>query len=168
MQETELIIEGVIFPKFSSRGVHQTLTPIECGEVRRTINGELIYLGLPTHHKFKSTIRCEDQLTFGMDRTWIGSQVEVHCILPLIQKVSDAGDVTLIRHARMEAIRVENQYGQAVAFAPKASNMIEIAGNDGPYTITFQPILSMRITDFGASVKEWEAQEEWALSLEEV
>lgn len=168
MQETELIIEGILFPKFSSRGVRQTMTPIECGEVRRTINGELIYLGLPSHHKYKSTILCEDQSSFGMDHNWIGTQVNVHCILPLIQKSDKAGEVSLIRKARLESIRVENQFSQPVAFGPLDMDLIQIPGDEGPYTITFQPILTMRIVDFATGVQEWEGKENWTLCLEEL
>lgn len=168
MQESELIIEGIVFPRFSSRGVRQTLTNIKTSELKRTINGELLYLGQASHHKFKCLIQCQDLKSIGLNDLWVGSMVNVSCIVPLIQRFEGVGPFALMRKARGESIRVDDTFGHKFDCEFDGDKTISINGPLGPYEITYLPILQMRITAINTGVHEWDAQEQWSLELEEV
>lgn len=168
MQESELIIEGIIFPKFSSRGVRQTLVPIHTPELRRTINGELLYLGKHSHHKFKCSIQCQDLKSIGLNDCWVGSAVTVACVVPLIQRFEGQGPFVLMRPARAESIRVIDSFGHPLGFEFDGDKTLKLDGTTGPYEISYQPILQMRIHSWGTGVHEWDAQEQWSLELEEI
>jgi len=60
---TLLVMSTIGVPLYSARGLTQTLTPVSEAKPtpRRTINGELRWLGLTQMQKYESTISCTDQ-----------------------------------------------------------------------------------------------------------
>lgn len=169
MNETEIIIEGVIFPRFSARGSVQTLSNIALPELRRTINGELIYLGKPSHHKYRSEVRCADLKNIGMNNHWIGSEVRVYCVTNLVERFGPdpLGRYLLSRAGRPESISVQDITGQWIDAKLQGGNQV-LMDIKTTTLVSYQPILEMRIVEFSCTTQEWDAKESWHLILEEI
>ena len=170
MLETELKISRVGFPPFSARGCLQILAPIASDELRRTINGQLVDLSRKTHHKFKSSITCEDKSVFAFEQLWVGAEVEVSCVHRLWQEivVSDA-NVQLIRPATPHTIFVQDLGQRPLAFNVVSATTLIINAEKGTKAfINYCPVLMMRVTYFSFATQEWDNQCKWLLELEEV
>ncbi len=76
---TLLVMSPIGVPLYSARGLTQTLTPVAEAKPtpRRTINGELRWLGLQQMQKYESTISCTDQQAPRFDGIWPGQAVFV-------------------------------------------------------------------------------------------
>ena len=98
--ESELILSRGGFPPLSARGCVQQLMPILAGELRRTINGSLIYTGKSLTHKYRSIITCEDRAVIAMEGFWRGSEIRVGCIQRIWQKVE--GEQALLERDPIE------------------------------------------------------------------
>ena len=83
--ETELILSVGGLPPLSARDCVQELIPIEQGRLRRTINGELIFVG-KQWSKYRSVIYCTDKTTLATNGLIPGTVVKVGCIQRLWQK----------------------------------------------------------------------------------
>ena len=88
MSETDLKLSCGGLPPWSARGCTQILQPIPTGDLRRTVNGQLVYTGLQSHQKYQSLIQCEDKIPIALDGLWTGNEIEVSCIQSLTQKMS--------------------------------------------------------------------------------
>jgi hypothetical protein len=171
--ETELILSGMGFPPLTARGCTQSLIPLIPGELRRTINGQLHYLGRETHHKYKSRIECSDQNPAGLNRLWVGSALTVCCIQTIVQVVLPShhdGPIALVRPARDDSIQVMDELQQPVAFqvGPNHTLHLQNTEREKEVFILFQPILHMRLTDFSLHTQEWGNCGKWWLTLEEI
>ena len=82
---TLLVMNTIGVPLYSARGLTQTLTPVSEAKPapRRTINGELRWLGLNQMQKYDSTITCTDQQAPRFDGVWPGMAVLVNCVCEL-------------------------------------------------------------------------------------
>lgn len=158
-------------PTEASSNCTQELTPINAGELNRTINGELIYIGEENIAKFRSTIRGQDTLPIALDNLWRGKIIEVQCLQPLAQSVSTAtSTVILARRAAISSvcawsnnikIPIINQQDNKVTFA--------LPSQVSSFIVTYRPIMQMMIVDFGYVSHEWDMkQNSWYLDLEEV
>lgn len=82
MSDTLLIMTTIGLPLYSARGLTQTLEPV--GEAkatpRRTINGELRWLGINAMRKYSSEITCTDQNAPALSGIWPGMTVLVDCV----------------------------------------------------------------------------------------
>jgi hypothetical protein len=163
MEETCLTLSIGGLPPFSARGCSQVLTPIECGETHRTVNGDLVTTVSNLHHKYRTTIKGNDKLPIAMDRLWKGQGVDVGCIQRLWQKADDV-------HLQLSRTPVEN----SVLAISGDRQPVEILGIQGktitlaaPGFVGYRPNLSMKITDFGYETSEWQDGVSWFLELEE-
>jgi hypothetical protein len=150
--ESELLIEGIHFPKFSCREIKQTFKPIVQGELRRTVNGDLCYVGASLHHKYHSTLRCQDRFLPSFQQAWVGAEVRVFCVSSLWERVNMVTD-------------------SAPALSrPAVANSVTIQPDpDGTRALVcYRPILRMRITGFEFVDGEWEEGAGWRLDLEEI
>lgn len=168
--ETELLISQVGFPPFSARNCHQQLTPIRSGEFRRTVNGNLVYVGRETHHKFKTVITCEDRSTIAFYQFAMGVEVDVSCIQSLWQEVTlSTGAIQLLRPAVENTVIVQDQSHTLLPF--RLENRVSLMIQAPPKTkalIRYCPILRMRVTHFNLSTQEWSEKSSWSLELEEI
>lgn len=81
---TELNLWGIGVPRYSARGLSQTLEPIDDHEqIERTIDGGLIDMSSDELRKYKSTITGSDQQPPAVDGVWAGREVTVDCIAEL-------------------------------------------------------------------------------------
>lgn len=168
--ESNLIIEGIGFPRLSCRGVTQSLRPIHHGEMRRSVNGELCYVGTSHHHKYKSTIVCEDQNIPGLQQLWVGKIVRVQCVSDLWESVILGEETTyeLSRKAVAGSITVIDQDDRAVAYTYDDQVLTLPVGEGEKVLISYRPLLDMRIKSFRFQEAEWEKGTGWCLDLEEV
>ncbi len=167
MAETDLTISRGGLPLWSARGCKQELTPIKNGELQRTVNGELVYTGDRSHHKYRSIVRCQDKSSIALDGIWQGCKIAVGCIQRIGQLIQ--GDkCTLDRQPIESSIRCVTVDGKAVAI--RHINRCEIVlkhrVNEG--YVSYRPILQMRVVDFGYSIDEWDVATGWYLALEEI
>lgn len=129
---------------YSARGLTQTLELITSGGsqtwVKRDVNGVLRSMADTRFRKYKSTITCRDGVAPALDNAWIGIEVEVQCACEL------------------------NFPTGAIPARPVVSGSERTEGS-----VTFyRPALQMIILDIKNSFAEWQAQNDWSISLEEV
>lgn len=129
-------------PLYSSRGIRQTLEPIDAASyTRRSINGVLIDLSSEQFRKYRSTISCSDQNAPAIDALWPGQDVTVSCVAELCYKTAggSASRTDVCGSSRVEA---EFTY--------------------------YRPILEMRIITVNQTHDEWGAVVSWEIGLEEI
>lgn len=166
--ETELIIEGCGFPPLSARGCSQELTIVEQGAFRRTVNGDLAYLG-PDSHKYRSVIHCEDKVTLVNEGVLArGSIVRIGCLQRLWQQ--GYGRVMLEREAvagSVAAMDAEQKAAEVHVIDSKTVEVVNESGNEKIF-ISYRPWLSMRVISLTLRTDEWGLKAGWRLELEEV
>jgi len=132
---TVLVISTFGVPRYSARGLVQTLAPIATA-LQRTINGELQDVLAPQFRKFASSIIGTDQTPPANSGLWPGQLVTVDCIAELA-------------------------YLTATGSAERA---VVASRTEGEWTF-FRPRLSMRIADWSTRTDEWGATVGWQLDL---
>ena len=173
-QQTNLVIRGGFFPPFSCREAEQTLTPLQTGELRRTINGELCYIGASRHHKYQTSIKCQDRNIPALQHLWVGAEVEVECLARIWEgheMTSESLSVQLSRKYVPLSIEVLDQAGHAVSYELLENNQIKIpVALNSSVLIGYAPILKMRIKNFHYCTKEWAVVDPnaWQIDLEEI
>lgn len=153
--ESYLTITGVTFPPFSCRDITQILCPVSQGEMRRTVNGELCFVGSRQHFKYTSTVMGHDDALPGFQQAWIGAQVRVGCISTLTEEIrafDEAGAPLLSRAVVPGSLKID-----------RAGD-----GEAQSCTARYRPMLDMRITGFQFCDGEWEKGARWRLDLEEI
>jgi hypothetical protein len=176
--QTELVINRGGFPPFSARGCQQTLQPITTGELRRTVNGELLYTGKKGHHKYRSTIWCQDQTSPALDGIWRGERLTISCIQRLwqellIEKDTLSVDVKLERPAVQGSIVLLREHEELRTIflshpsRTSLSIMDPLKAGDKLY-LSYRPQLQMRVIDFQFTMNEWQQSCGWRLELEEI
>lgn len=164
--DSQLRIEGMTFPPFSCRNAKQTITPITWGEFRRTVNGDLRYVGLDAFHKYKSVIECEDEVLPPFHQGWIGQDVCLHSLGTITEHhtVSVKNDLCLHRQAAELSVKC------AYEIRSVEGNTVTFEGDMRGQTIclSYRPILHVKITKFAMKDHEWDNVSGWVLETEEV
>lgn len=139
---TYLSLSGVGVPPYSARGLKQSYAPIQqSSQLRRTVNGALVDLGLEEFQKFSSTISCTDQQPPACDGVWPGRQITVDCLFHLCYKTSGG--------------------------TPSRTVVSGSSYTDGDYTF-YRPQLTMMVVSYNVDEDEWGAEVGWSMQLEEV
>jgi len=167
MSETDLKLSCGGLPPWSARGCTQTLRPITSGDLRRTVNGQLIYTGLQTHQKYQSLIQCQDKAPIALDGLWPGNEVEVSCIQPLTQRMTGQ-TCRLDRVPVKGTVQAIEKEGKPIALADVIGQEIRLESPIRQGFITYCPLLRMRVVDFGYDADEWNLTNGWYLKLEEI
>lgn len=137
---TLLAIAEIDVPPYSARELSQTLQPISgAGNMRRTVNGELVDLSASQFRKYQSTISCSDQQSPALEDIWPGMTLTVDCVAELAYKTATGS-----AHRTVVATRTE-----------------------GAFTF-YRPRLVMKVVDYQISVDEYGAEVGWSLDLQEV
>ena len=174
--QTQLIINRGGFPPFSARGCQQTLQPLDTGELRRTVNGDLVYTGKKGHHKYLSIIECQDEAPPVLEGIWRGESVDIQCIQRLWQEIiiDDETDVLKIKLDRKSvtgsviALRDgETEFALQVIDSDNVEIQHRFQKDDRVY-IHYRPQLQMRVTNFTLVTNEWRQTCGWRLLLEEI
>lgn len=137
---SNLVISGALIPPYSIRKATQTWAPIaQQGDLRRTVNGELINLSAPQFEKYASVISCEDQQCPALDGVWKGRVVTVDWIAELAYLTAGGSPEKTVVASRV----------------------------DGDYTF-YRPRMSMMVVDYKQAFDEYGAKCGWELALEEI
>lgn len=129
-------------PPFSVRGVEDNLSPIEAASnMRRTINGVLVNLGLDQFRKYKITISCSDQQPPAIDGIWPGELCIVHPVSELCYLTATGSpDRDVISGTQRE---------------------------EGNFTF-YRPSLTMMLLSFNINKDEYGATVSWSMEFEEI
>ncbi|WP_032112224.1 hypothetical protein [Candidatus Paracaedibacter symbiosus] len=163
--ETTLVLSRGGLPPMSARGCIQELTPITQGQFKRTVNGDLIFMGMQGK-KYKTTISCQDTTVLATDGLIPGAIIEVSCIQVLWQKVV-GGKAALERPPVLGSITVVDENKNPVQLIRCEEGNIEVATTEIAY-VCYRPILAMRIISYTLKTNEWGVKSGWSLELEEV
>lgn len=167
--ETELILSVGGFPPFSARECQQELKLLNRGGFRRSIKGELIYLG-SEDLKYQTIISCKDRTTLATDNFSPGITVEVGCIQKLWQEIHPPEEVILLRRPPVKgSIVVINTKKELVKFESLEKQKIKILDSfNERLFISYRPWLKTKIISFSLTTEEWELKGGWKLELEEI
>lgn len=131
-----LSVGGIVL--YSSRGLDQTLQPIDAAIVtRRTINGTLVDLSVDKFHKYASKITCTDVEAPALDGVFPGMDITVDCVAELV--TLDVPIRTVVEGSERTV---------------------------GAHTV-YRPRLDMVVTGFNQTLSEYARSVQWELSLEE-
>ena len=169
--ETVLTLGGAQLPPFSARGCTQTLTPLPMGELRRTVNGNLIHIGAEKHFKYKSVITCQDKAGPCLDGLWRGQEVEVGCLSRLHQEMKQEGEhtcATLLRPPVEGSVIVQGARGTMIRSEVSGRDVRAPLTQDETLFVSYAPRLHMRVTSFEIKTDEWGTRVGWLLDLEEI
>ncbi len=141
---TLLAMSTIGVPLYSARGLTQVLTPAPEAKPtpRRTINGELRWLGLTQMQKFDSTITCTDQEAPAFDGLWPGMSLIIDCVCELGYPIGGS------------PIR-------PVVSGSSRSNF------DATYTY-YRPQITFMVVDYQESNAEYQHDYQWQLNLREI
>ncbi len=165
--ESDLRLNVGGFPPFSARGCTQTLALITNGELRRTVNGELLYTGTALHEKYKSVITCADKAPLAFDSLWSGAQVRVGCIQTLWQKFA-GNTVVLSRDPVPGSVIALEGAKKTHEVQAVEGRCIKLKDSIKAGYVRYCPELDMRIVDISYETDEWGMKVKWRLVLEEV
>lgn len=141
--DTLLEIIGIGVPRYSARGLTQSLDPINASaQLRRTLNGVLHDYSDSNFQKYKSTITCSDQQPPAVDGIWPGKEVTVKCIAELCEATTSPD--SLERTPVAGSVRYEEDF------------------------TFYRPQLTMKVVNFTTEKDEYGAIVSWAMELEEV
>lgn len=142
MSQTILDLDAIPIPEGASRGITQTLDPIEAASsLRRTVNGGLVNIGSSLFQKYRSTISCTDQVPPALDGVWPGQTITVLCVAELCYAASSG--------------------------SPARDTVSGSERTEGEFT-WYRPQLTMMVRNFTTSTNEFGAVVGWSLDLEEV
>jgi hypothetical protein len=140
---TLLVMNTIGVPLYSARGLTQSLTAVEESKPppRRTVNGELVFLGLSQMRKYESTIQCRDQQAPAFGGLWPGMTVLVNCVCELAY--ATAGGIA------------------ERTVVPGSTYVV------GDFTY-YRPQISFMVVDFNQDTDEYPHDYQWQLSLREI
>lgn len=139
---TRLALDVMALSAYASRGMTQTLEPIDqTADLRRTVNGELVNFGDDVFQKYRTTVSGTDQRPPSIDGIWPGQEITLHCTAELSFLTSG---------------------GTAQRYAV-ADSMYE----EGDLTF-YRPILDVMITAITTSFDEFSADWNWSITFEEI
>ncbi|MDR3285356.1 MAG: hypothetical protein LBS83_01585 [Holosporales bacterium] len=167
--QTDLTLSIGGLPPMSARGCVQELKPIAQGVFKRTINGELIFVG-NADHKYTSTIKCSDAIPLATEGLQIGTQICVGCIQLLCQKIeSGTKTVVLERDVVPGSVQVFDENNQNIDdFSVENRTIFLNNQQQKERFVSYNPLLNMRVVSFSLLTDEWNMKSWWTLELEEV
>lgn len=173
--ESTLAIKGIGFPDFSRRDIKESLLPLKTGEVLRTVNGELLYVGSKGHQKYKLALTCRDKALPGFQQAWVGAEVTVDCTSTLFETVevevlqlNGPLNHTLTRPPAKGSVRLSIKGDPFDAFEETASGFLVKEPVDDIIDVTYRPSLQMRLCGFDMNHQEWSGESLWRMDFEEI
>jgi hypothetical protein len=164
--ETILSIDGIAFPVGSARGISETIEPIQAGELRRTVNGTLVDLTRSEFRKYAVRLSCDDQGFPALDGIWTGQQVTISCASEMRQRAATT-EITLGRDAVAGSVRAENPTtGAPITVSDVTGRVVTLAS--APAIVSYRPALVCRVVSWSGDFAEWDAENGWYISLEEI
>lgn len=165
--ETNLKLGDLIIPTGAGRGITQALSLVDNGQLRRTVNGELIDLTRDQNQKYESTISATDQKTPSLAGVWKGVELEVECVVTIRQLVNPAAlTATLIRDYVTGTVFGRDINGVKITPTSVVGLLATFPSN--VVMVEFFPKLTMLVSSVSINTDEYEASQGWDISLEEV
>lgn len=174
MFETNLHLSIGGLPPLSARGCSEVLRLAPLGEMKRTINGELIFIGEDSIKKYSCLIKGKDKAPPALEGLTRGQKVTVGCLSYLTQKfISKEPNQTValerdpIPHSlyaftsERNAIDLSEIKKRTVTFSSSLPEGQEIY-------LSYRPQLEMIVIDLGTETDEWNLTCGWYLKLEEI
>ena len=115
MTQTLLKIQGAGMPPVMLDQCTQTLEAMPLGGLHRTVNGELIYTGVPGRMKYRTVCSGTGNGTPGLDALKRGDQVTVHCIQRLWQEAT--GERTILSRPAVVGVFQGDPFASHRAFS---------------------------------------------------
>ena len=167
MNEIILGISGL--PQERAKNCVQELIPIANGELKKSINGDLLFIETSSRQTYRSVISCCDLFSPIIDKVWIGTQLNVGCIQNLWQAIYPGETaIDLVRPAVAGSINVVNCLGQRVPFSVSENRITLKKSSDQKIFVSFRPWLTMIVTNFSMKTNEWEMECGWRLESDEI
>lgn len=180
MSDTDLLLTGIGIPTFSARGIQEQFAPVDLGELRRDINGNLRDLTNPAlHRKYALALSGSDAYPLPYDGIWRGKAVTVHCTTLLGAPATfsaGAGSAHLGREAVSDSglAQFGTRYTSTVTISHSSGGTADAAANFGDASIAgagmifYRPILYCLVRSWTLDGNEWDGKRAWTLDLEEV
>jgi hypothetical protein len=131
-----------LLPFYSARELTQTMTPIGASKSqRRTINGQLVDLSQPKFRKYASQISARTVRPPAIDKVFPGAQLVIDCAYLL--SYATAGG------------------------SPSRTVVSGSSFTENGWTF-YRPQIVFLVTGLSVGFAEWEADNDWSISLEEV
>ena len=165
MQLSNLKIRNSGLLPWSGGNCQQVLSPIDFGELWRTVNGGLVYISNTFADKYRSVITATDKLPPAFANLQRGEEVEIHCITELWQKF-DGGTCQLKRPYVEGSLQATDTNGYPLIFSISTTGAFTSETPTG--FIGYRPILRMLISELTQETNEWEFSTKWRLVSEEV
>lgn len=138
--QTFLVLSVLGVPKYSARGLTQTLGPIDASkDLRRSINGQLMDLSHPQFRKYQTKITCTDTNAPALDGIFPGLTVVVDCVCELAYPAGGTPQRVVVPGSS----RLENGY------------------------YFYRPRLTMMVMSVSLEIEEWGAHTPWEIDMEE-
>lgn len=139
--QTLIVFSENGIPLYSTRDASQTLKPIQASQdMARTVGGTLVDLSdQVTFRKFSSEISCTDFNSPAFDGFWPGMVITVDCVCELCYMTGGAPSRPVVS-------------GSSYTL--------------GSFTF-YRPQIRFKILDYQITFREWAAETNWTLSLEE-
>lgn len=157
------------FPPLSARGCEQILRPIQLGKMQRTVNGELVHLGIQ-ELKYQSVVKAKDRTVLACNGLYPGVLVEVGCLQPIWEKINNPKKKHFLMREPIEgSLCILDDDQDPVAFTYQNGYVVisdSIKNHD--IFVCYRPKLTMRVTDFIIKTNEWSFESSWELFLEEI
>jgi hypothetical protein len=170
--ETDITIGDLNIPFGAGIGISETLQPIDNGDLRRSINGDLVDLTRPENRKFEYSINGGDSASPAIAALWKGTVITpVIPVTKLRENVAPAGlSVTLTRPPLVSSVM-----GYVAATCTKVAPDT-IGGTDNK-DITFltnvdyveyRAEFTFMVVGNSVNVDEYAATEGYSIDFEEV
>lgn len=169
--QTDITLGDINIPLGAGIGISETLAPINNGDLRRSINGDLVDLTRPENRKFELSINGGDSASPALIGIWRGTLIDpVIPVSKLRDNLSPAGTaITLQRKPLLGSI-----VGYVAATCEKVTP--DTVGGVDNKDITFltnvdyveyRAELSMRVVDISFDSDEYAATESFSITLQE-
>jgi hypothetical protein len=158
-------------PPQSANNCVQTLSQIPNGELRRSINGNPLFLKVTDQRRYRSVILCRDANVPPIDGIHVGARVNVGCIIDLWQSILPGETSVALSHAAVDgSVNAITLFGTQVEFLldDERRHVILQAPLAETVHVHFRPWMLMLVTDFCMETDEWAASGGWKLTLEEI
>lgn len=166
---TSLIISELGIGWQSGLDIHESLKPIEAGELRRTVNGALLNLTAVEFRKLVLRISSDDIRPPALSQLWRGDVLTVVPVTEMGDLVPAGGQSrTLVRDPHPGSVRCLTRgfgdvpctvVGRVVTLPTPASEAVRIY---------YRPMLSMMVSGWSIDESEAAASSSWSLDLEEI
>lgn len=164
-------IGEVVFPVRAARGIDVDVSPIDAGELRRTVNGSLKNLSNPLFRKLKISLAHSGGRVPTLVGLWRGMSVTVHLPDPVEQLPVPGTPTTAVLARQPVPGSVRGVTVDGVDISPSSSS------TSAPWNVTFaepvafvayRPIVQCLIASWSRSENDWGRSASWSVELEEV